>query len=147
VATTIGDRVQRPEPAWAAPARVGAIAVAGTALLAVGNPNTTHVPLCPLKATTGLDCPLCGGLRAVHALTRLRIGEALDHNVLFTLSAPLLIVGWLLWFHDTATRDRDGRAGPMRAAPRWLMPTVIALFLTFGVVRNLPALHWLGSSA
>jgi hypothetical protein len=147
VATVVGDPVQATDRAWVVPARLGALAVAGTAALAVGNPDATHVPLCPLKAATGLDCPLCGGLRAVHALTRFRLGEALDHNALFTLSVPFLIVGWVVWMHDAATRGRDGRIGPRRSAPTWAFPALVAVLVAFGVARNLPGLAWLGSSA
>ena len=75
---------------WSGPVVVGALAVAGTALLAAVDPSARDVPLCPLKAITGLDCPFCGSLRAVHALAHLDLATALDHNVLFTLSVPFL---------------------------------------------------------
>lgn len=133
----------------AEPLRVGAAALAATAVLAVGNPNTTHVPLCPLKAVTGLDCPLCGSLRAVHALTRGDIAGAANHNLVFTVAAPFLVLAWGWWLIDTLDRRPPGtqlvEAYRRHATPlRWVG---IALLVTFAVVRNLPSMSWLGSTA
>lgn len=115
----------------------------GTILLGVGNPNTTHIPLCPLKGATGLDCPFCGGLRAVHSLTRADVIGALDHNLLFTVSAPALVVCWAVWF--ARSLGRPVAAG--RALPPLTMPILLIVAIVFGVVRNLPAFAWLGSGA
>lgn len=128
---------------WTAPATTGALAVVGTILLGVGNPNTTHIPLCPLKGATGLDCPFCGGLRAVHSLTRADVIGALDHNLLFTVSAPALVVCWAVWF--ARSLGRPVAAG--RALPPLTMPILLIVAIVFGVVRNLPAFAWLGSGA
>lgn len=135
----------RVRAAWHRPALVGAQVAAATAVLAVGNPNTTHLPLCPLKAVTGLDCPFCGSLRAVHALAHLHPGEAASHNLLFTLAAPVLVVSWALWL---ARSVRPLGRPPWRPVlPR---PAVVAFCFTaaaFMVARNLPRFAWLGSDA
>ncbi|MCU1500011.1 MAG: hypothetical protein JWM47_3964 [Acidimicrobiales bacterium] len=125
------------------PITVGMAAVAGTIALAIGNPNTTHVPLCPLKAATGIDCPFCGSLRAVHSLTRMDLAGALSHNLLFTLAAPALVVVWAVWLL---------RSLGHRVLPRWQLPAatgtvVVVVAVAFAVLRNLPALAWLGSGA
>lgn len=133
---------QAARPAWREPALLGGLAAAGTALLAVVDPNTTHVPLCPLKAITGLDCPFCGSLRAVHALTRFDLGAAADHNLLFTVSVPFLVVGWAVWM-GRAVREPDA---PRRRHAR-LDLALLLIALAFGVIRNLPAFAWLGSGA
>ncbi|CAN5678247.1 hypothetical protein BH10ACT1_BH10ACT1_38240 [soil metagenome] len=124
-----------------APVIVGVSAVVGTVVLALGNPNTTHVPLCPLHAATGLDCPFCGGLRSVHSLAHLDLAGALDHNLLLTLGAPLAVAAWVIWLLRSF-----GRA----VLPRWQLPAatttvLMVLALVFGVLRNLPALSYLGS--
>lgn len=129
-------------PAWREPVTVGAVVAAATGALAVGNPNTTHVPLCPFRAVTGLDCPFCGSLRAVHALTHLHLGEALSHNLLFTASVPFLVVAWATWLH----RSIAGRGG-RPTLPRWGVVALLVVVAAFGVVRNVPAFGWLGSSA
>lgn len=133
----------RAEPPWRAPVTLGAAAVAGTALLAVTDPTTTHVPLCPLNAVTGLDCPLCGGLRAVHSLTRADLGAALDHNVLFTVSVPALVLVWAVWLARSLGRP----VAPGRHLPAWTTTVVVVVLVVFGVLRNLPGLGWLGSGA
>lgn len=127
---------------WSAPATAAAVALAGTAALAVVDPTSTHVPLCPLKAVTGLDCPLCGGLRAVHALTRGDIGTALDHNVLVTVGLPFAVAFWAIWMAGALRHGR--RAVPL---PRALSVTLLVLLVGFAVLRNLEPLDWLASAA
>jgi hypothetical protein len=128
---------------WEGPVTTGALALVGTAVLAVGDPNTTHVPLCPLKAITGLDCPACGSLRAVHSLTRLDVAGALDHNLLFTVAVPALVAAWAIWLLRGLGRPVLARL----VVPAWGSATLVAVALTFGVLRNLPALSWLASGA
>jgi hypothetical protein len=123
------------------PITAGVAAAVGVAALALVDADSTSIPLCPLKATTGLDCPLCGGLRAVSALTRLRFAEALDHNVLFTVSVPLLVVGWVAWL-VSAVR---GKGAPQ--PPLWASGLVLGLLVAFAVARNLPYYPWLASEA
>src|SRR5258708_25879013 len=55
---------------WAPRLTVVALALAAPlALLAVFDPASTWwLPSCPFHALTGWLCPLCGSLRAVHAL-------------------------------------------------------------------------------
>ena len=137
-----------PPPGWVAkrdrtePITVGIAAVLGTGVLAVVNPNTTHVPLCPLKAVTGLDCPFCGSLRAVHSLTRFDVAGAASHNLLFTVLAPALVVGWAIWLLRSLGRP---------VLPRWQLPAAtnvvfLVVAITFAVLRNLPAFAWFAST-
>lgn len=91
---------------------------------------------CPLRWLTGLDCPACGGLRAVNDLTRLRLDAAFHSNALFVLAVPLLLAGWGWWL----ARSRQGRPLP-RLSPRssrlvWWSAAV--LVLAFTVFRNTP---------
>ncbi|MEO6627913.1 MAG: DUF2752 domain-containing protein, partial [Aquihabitans sp.] len=85
--------------------------------------------------------PFCGSLRAVHALTRANIGQALDHNALFTLAVPGLIVGWAIWLVRSI-------GGPIPHS--WRLPTAASavawmVVLVFGVARNTTAFAWFGS--
>lgn len=111
-----------------------AVALAGGALLAdvAFDPLHRHVPLCPFHAATGLQCPLCGGLRSVQALAGGHVAAAFHANALFIASLPMLLLLWL----DAMRRARDGR--PRRALPRWAAPALVAVALVFTVVRNLP---------
>jgi Protein of unknown function (DUF2752) len=102
--------------------------------LALVNPNTTRLPLCPFHSMTGLWCPLCGSTRAGYALLHGQFGTALGDNALFVMSLPLLV---LLWGR------RSMRGGTGRLLPRWLYVPALLIVLAYGVVRNLPAGSWL----
>jgi hypothetical protein len=121
-----------------APYRIAAVALLGVALDAVADPSRTHVPLCPLHALTGLWCPLCGSLRAVHALSRGEIRSALHDNLMLVLAAPVVAAVWIDW----TARARTGR--PRRPWARSATVAVVVLLAAFTVLRNLPvgsALH------
>lgn len=152
-------RQRRP---WAAPAIVGGVVAVATAYTAWQDPNRggSLFPGCPLREMTGLDCPGCGGTRAVHALTHGDIGAALDHNAVVTVVLPLLVVAWGVWLaHGVrVARARRRRVDP----PRWpvVLPFnrmthrawlgVIGFLIAFAVARNIsavPALDFLASEA
>ena len=115
-----------------APLHAAFVALTGTAVVAVGNPTTHHVPLCFFHATTGLDCPFCGGLRAVFELSRFDVPAALGYNALVVLGLPVAVLLWFDWL------ARAHRGLPSRHRPRWLRLSVIVLVVAFGIVRNLP---------
>ncbi len=118
----------------AAPLGVAAAAVAACATVAVVDPNEAgRYPLCPFRAVTGYDCPGCGTLRSVHALTRGDVLAALDLNALTVLLLPLLAWAWAGWF-----RYRQGRRTlPPSLPARWQFALLWAVS-GFWVLRNLP---------
>ncbi len=95
--------------------------------------------VCPL-ALVGIDCPGCGGLRAVNDLTNLRLLDAASSNLLFVLALPLLAYVFVRW---TAGRW-SGRAWALsdRALMVAATATIVALTV-FTVARNTPAGSWL----
>jgi hypothetical protein len=118
-----------------AAAAVAACAVGAAVLLwhqdpaAPGNPY----PRCLLHALTGLHCPGCGALRALHRLLHGQLAAAFRMNALVVVLLPLVLLGlvqqalprlWPAW-------------APERASPRsvWALFAVLALF---AVARNLP---------
>lgn len=136
---------------WAAPAVVGAVAAAATGVLAVRSP---HGPgsygVCPFLAVTGLWCPACGGLRAVHELTQLDLAGAWAMNPLLVLGAPVLVALWALWLARglgwEPVSGRTARTWPARPGPAPLWPAwaLLGVAAAFTVVRNVPALApWL----
>jgi len=127
---------------------VGGPLLAAAALLAgftyvglVSPDELGHYPVCPLRALTGWDCPLCGGTRAVHALVHGDLAAALDHNVLVTIAVPVALVLWLRW---AWRRSRGADAGLVALGGR-SATALLAVGITFAVVRNLPFAGWLGS--
>ena len=70
---------------------LGGALTAAAALVYFYDPASTPLyPSCPLRALTGLLCPLCGGLRAAHALLHGRVFDAVALN-------PFLIAAGLAW--------------------------------------------------
>lgn len=58
-------------------------------------------PPCLFHSATGFYCPGCGAGRALKALLELRITDALQYNVFFTLSLPLaalFLIKLYVWF-------------------------------------------------
>lgn len=137
---------------------MGAVALAATAYLALVDPNDPgHYPLCPTKALTGLDCPGCGGLRAVHSLARLDLVGAIDHNAFVVLVVlPAAIAIWVAWlvreWRGPVTPADDG--APTSPTTGFARPSVVwslvAVMVVFTVVRNVeavPSLAWFAAGA
>jgi len=118
-----------------APVLLGAAGAAAVALVAVVDPERPgHYPVCPTYALTGLYCPGCGGLRAVHAVAHGDLGLALQRNPLVVVALPLAIWAYLAWVRGLAL----GR--PLR----WLPPRALTwgaalLVAVWAVLRNVPA--------
>ena len=133
-------------PRWVAPATVGAVALAGTVIVGVLDPEVRDhlTPGCPFRSLTGLDCPGCGGTRALYALTQGDPGLAIQHNVVTVVALPLLALAWALWFaYRLGLRDRPV---VLRASVAY---GILTTFVVFFVLRNLPwgLFSWLGSGA
>lgn len=141
VTTTVSPptAVRSRRPTVIAVGLVGGICVASALIDPAGGPR-----LCPFKAMTGLDCPLCGATRAAHQLFRGNVIGALDFNAVFVLAAPVLI--WI-----AVAVLRQGLGDRTARVPHVNRSTVIALVtavLVFTVVRNLGVapFNWLSSS-
>jgi hypothetical protein len=111
------------------------LGAAATAYVAAVDPNRPgHYPVCPFLALTGWWCPGCGGLRAVHALTRGDLGTALHDNVLVVALCGFTAGYWTFW----ALRASRGRPRPaFRLGRPWAVAAAV-LVLLFTLVRNLP---------
>jgi hypothetical protein len=89
-------------------------------------------PVCLFHQLTGLDCPGCGSLRALHELLHGNLATALHFNAFLVLSLPLfacLGLGfvWRKVHHQPGVKIR----------PVWFW-VYLAAFVTFGLLRELP---------
>jgi Protein of unknown function (DUF2752) len=122
-------RAVRGEGPGATVGLLGALVV----VVALVDPHTPgRYPLCPWHALTGLWCPGCGGLRAVHDLTHGHLVTALHENLLAVLLAPSLLVWWLV-----LRRRHGGTRHALVLSSRGTV-LVVALLVVFAIVRNLP---------
>ncbi len=97
-----------------------ALVLAAAALLVAFDPAATWwFPSCPFHALTGWLCPLCGSLRAIHALFAGAPLTAFAFNPL-TISG---IAAWLIARERTTAFCFSARGA--------------AVFVGFGLLRNL----------
>lgn len=96
-------------------------------------------PTCGLYRTTGLLCPGCGSLRAMHQLLHGHLFEALRFNALLICSLPLVSATGVLWL----IRKSQRRPFALPLKPVWLW-TGGAIVIVFSIARNLPFVQALG---
>jgi hypothetical protein len=92
-------------------------------------------PLCPVYFVLHLQCPGCGGMRALAALLHGHLREALHRNALITLMLPLVsgYGGVLYW------RFLQRKALRWPQVPSPAIYAGLALAAVFAIERNLPA--------
>jgi hypothetical protein len=90
-------------------------------------------PVCYFHSATGLLCPGCGCLRAMHQLLHGDIIAALHYNSLLVLS----LIAMLLWTGIAFVRTGKLRFLPsnLNARSIWI---VLTISMIFGIARNLP---------
>lgn len=135
--TRFVTRLYARSPRWTAPvAALGCMAAAvGYTLLS--NPTTSDpdaAPTCLLKLTTGLDCPGCGGTRAMWYILHGDLPAAARHHVIWVFVLPFLLYLYVAW---AVEQSFGWRLPQLRITPR-LLGGVVAAWLAFSVARNLP---------
>jgi hypothetical protein len=89
-------------------------------------------PVCVFHRVTGLDCPGCGSLRAMHELLHGHLLTALHFNALFVCSLPIFAwLGFRFAWHEI----KNGPA--VRVRPFWIW-FYVAVWIAFGILRDLP---------
>ena len=122
-----------------------------TAMLALGlvlfffSPTAyPFYPRCLFHALTGLQCPGCGGLRAVHYLLHGQLATAFHYHQLFILSLPVA-AGYAV-YHCVRRASGQPVFNPLEhPVCVWVLLGVI---LVFSVARNIPGsgLAFMGAS-
>lgn len=132
-------------PKWRTPLIAGAAAACGCVAIALVDPTDSGVPICWSQGFFGVDCPLCGGLRATNSLMRGDLLAALDHNVFVAVGLPIIAVVWIAW----VAAQMLGRPFRVPRIPRPVIAVLAVAIVAFTVSRNFdsPAwIDWLGSS-
>jgi hypothetical protein len=102
-----------------------ALIAIGFAILFFFDPVRTSVyPPCPFHWLTGLNCPGCGSIRALHQLAHGHFAAAFGCNPLTVLMLP--VVAYL------GVSRRDTPINPILA---WVL---VGTVVVFGVLRNIP---------
>jgi len=89
-------------------------------------------PVCTFHRITGLNCPGCGSLRAMHELLHGNLRAALHFNAFVVLSLALFA-----WLGCRLIRRKLKNDSTPVIRPFWLW-IYLAAFLTFGILRELP---------
>jgi hypothetical protein len=112
----------------------GLLAAAGGLVLFCFDPRQYHFyPVCFLHQTTGLLCPGCGALRALHQLLHGHLAAAFRFNPMVVASLPVLL--WLgVRYGWPMAKNQPATAG-LRPVWLWLL---LAVVLVFSILRNLP---------
>jgi hypothetical protein len=115
--------------------------LAGAVLFFFDPTRSVIYPVCLFHKFTGLNCPGCGSLRALHRLTHGEFAAAFTCN-------PLLIVVLLLMASALILR-LAGQHGSLARASVLTRPATVwaicAIVIIFGVLRNIPgrAFAWM----
>jgi hypothetical protein len=122
--------------ALSAPLAVAVVPLAGCVAVALADPRAADSPwpVCPTKLYTGVDCPGCGGLRAVACVLHGDVAGGLHYNAFALLVLLLLVWSWVAWI-----------VGRLRAKWtkswlhwKWTPLAVPAVLLLWFVIRILP---------
>ncbi len=133
----MAERAIRPMAAYAA--MLGAVigAAIAAAVLFWFDPQRFHFyPICLFHRFTGLLCPGCGTLRALHQLLHGHLLAAIRFNALLVISLPFL--AWAAG--RCAAAYLTGRTWRTSVSVTWIWSAMV-LLLVFTVLRNLPVGH------
>lgn len=98
-------------------------------------------PSSPFRAITGLYCPGCGSLRAIHQMLHGHFLTALDLNPLMVLTAPYLIYSFISY---TSPVILGTKIPQVYIKSAWIQ-LFLKVVLAYWVLRNIPfsPFNWL----
>ena len=107
-------------------------------LYAIDPSRSAAIPPCLFNKLTGLSCPGCGSMRALHAALHGDLLSALDFNALAVLLIPFLIYSAGRMVSPASVRPDCWR--PLSAAfeRAYSSRVVLVAVLSFWVLRNVP---------
>jgi hypothetical protein len=112
-----------------------AVLITALLVLRVSNPASSGLfPPCPFLWLTGLFCPGCGSLRALHQLLNGNFAAAFSFNPFAVLAFPFLAYA----AGSRAAFLIRGRYFPRVFLPPWMIWVLACAVVLFGILRNLP---------
>jgi hypothetical protein len=115
---------------------LGAASLLVIAVLFRFDPSGSPIyPVCLFHQFTGLNCPGCGSLRALHHLTHGEFAAAFHSNPLLMVALPMLVLALI----RRQIGQHDARPGPSIYARPATALAICAIVILFGVLRNVPA--------
>ncbi len=110
-----------------------AIMSCATILFLFNPAEHSFYPFCFFYRTTGLLCPGCGALRALHQLLHGQVAAAVRFNALLVFFLPFAACfsGWF------AIRKLKHQSAAFAIGSSWLWIS-LGVLLAFGILRNLP---------
>lgn len=108
--------------------------IAAAYVLYTFNPaGSAFYPPCPFHALTGLYCPGCGSLRALHHLLHGHVATAFGFNPLMVASLPFLGYSFLSY----CMVEIRGKSLPTVFVPAIFVWMYLGVVLLFWVMRNI----------
>jgi hypothetical protein len=119
---------------WRAAMPPAIVALAAILLLCFPPAQYNFYPQCPIHELFHLQCPGCGATRAIAALLRGHITEAMNLNALVTLLLPFAAAYGVLCYCRLLQRK------PLRwpQPPPAIIYAALSVATIFAVIRNLP---------
>jgi hypothetical protein len=115
------------------------VAASAVAILFFFNPSRHgFYPICYFHSITGLKCPGCGSLRALHELLHGNVLEAVRLNALLLLCLPCF--GWLAARFFAARLRRQAATFAVQPLFLWAF---LCVAMVFTVLRNFHSFAWL----
>jgi hypothetical protein len=106
----------------------------GAVVLFLFNPaQHGFYPFCIFHRSTGLLCPGCGSLRALHQILHGNLATAVRFNALLIASLPVAV----FFCARFVVRKLKKQPAPLTISTVWLW-WVLGVMLAFGILRNLP---------
>lgn len=119
---------------------LGAGLAAAMVFLYKFNPaSTSFYPPCPFNMLSGLYCPGCGSLRALHQLSHGHLFAAFSLNPLMVIAFPFVGYGLL----SNAAFAARGRALPGVFLSRGWIMVLLWIIIAYWIIRNITAYPFL----
>ncbi|QUS59715.1 DUF2752 domain-containing protein [Synechocystis sp. PCC 7339] len=110
------------------------IVVAGTLLFLFDPASSKLFPPSPFRSLTGLYCPGCGTLRALHQLLHGNLVGAFGLNPLMIISLPFMVYSYVAYGLKTIT----GQTLLVWFIPPKVIWFILQAILAYWVARNIP---------